>query len=195
MSDPSADREIMWRRVMDDLSFELARLSRPAAGPALSGVVLVAEGGAPLRMDYRVHCDEAWRTRSVDVTQTYLGHRRALLLTHDGDGTWLVDGKPAPTLAGCTDVDLGISPSTNALPVNRLRLGVGESQVIRAAWVRFPSLEIVAAEQSYERVAAMQYRYRSLTSGFEALIDVDDDGLPTDYAGIWRRLAEGMASG
>jgi hypothetical protein len=193
MENPSTDREIMWRRVMDDLSFELARLSRTAAGPELSGLVLLAESGAPLRMDYRVGCDTAWRTRSVEVAQTYQGDRRTLRLAHDGDGRWLVDGATAPALAGCTDVDLGISPSTNALPVNRLRLKVGESHVIRAAWVRFPGLQIVPAEQSYERTAETRYRYRSLSSGFEALVDIDGDGLPTDYAGVWRRLAEGPA--
>lgn len=193
MADPSA-REIMWRRIMDDLSFEHARLSRTATGPELSGIVLIAESGAPLRVDYRVTCDATWRTRSVDVEQTYRGDRLTLQLTHDGDGRWMVGGRPAPDLDGCTDVDLGISPSTNALPVNRLRLKVGEAHVIRAAWVRFPSLQIVAAQQSYERTAETRYRYRSLTSGFEALVDVDADGLPTEYAGIWRCIAEGPAS-
>jgi len=176
---------------MDDLSFEHAQLSHAAAGPALRGIVLIAEGGAPLRIDYRVTCDAGWQTRSVDVEQTYQGERRSLRLTHDGAGQWTADGQPAPDLDGCTDVDLGVSPSTNALPVNRLRLQIGGVQVIRAAWVRFPSLQIVAAQQSYERAAEARYRYRSLTSGFEALVDVDADGLPTEYAGVWRRIAEG----
>ncbi|HKU94610.1 MAG TPA: putative glycolipid-binding domain-containing protein [Vineibacter sp.] len=192
MTDPSG-RAIMWRRIMDDLSVEHAQLRRTTAGPELRGIVLIAEGGAPLRIDYRVTCGADWQTESVDVEQTYQGERRTLQLTHNGVGRWMVDGQPAPELDGCTDVDLGVSPSTNALPVNRLRLAVGGASVIRAAWVRFPSLQIVAAQQSYERTAEMRYRYRSLTSGFEALVDVDADGLPTEYAGVWRRIAEGPA--
>ncbi len=45
MTDPSG-REIMWRRIMDDLSFEHAQLRPTAAGPELRGVVLIAEVGA-----------------------------------------------------------------------------------------------------------------------------------------------------
>lgn len=190
----STVREVMWRRVMDDLSFELARLGRGEAGPEITGTVLAVEGGSPLRVDYRIACDDAWRTRSVELTQIHAGRCRTLRLDHDGAGGWQRDGMPADGLAGCSDVDLGISPSTNALPINRLRLEPGRVGAIRAAWVRFPGLEVVPAEQTYERLEEQRYRYRSLTSGFEAEVEVDDDGLPVDYAGIWRRIAAGVAA-
>lgn len=187
-------REMIWRRVMDDGSFELARLSRGVAGPEIAGTVLAAEAERPLRLDYRVACDAAWVTRRVELTLAHGGRQRALRLDHDGAGGWRRDGLAAADLEGCTDVDLGLSPSTNALPINRLRLQPGARNTIRAAWVRFPGLEVVPAEQSYEHLAERRYRYRSLTSGFEAEVEVDGDGLPVDYAGIWRRIAEGPAS-
>lgn len=186
-------REMIWRRVMDDGSFELASLRPAATGVEIAGTVLAAEAGAPLRLDYRIACDDGWRTRRVELVQTHAGRRRALRLDHDGAGGWRRDGLAAPGLDGCTDVDLGLSPSTNALPINRLRLADGAAATIRAAWVRFPGLDVVAAEQSYERLGDRRYRYRSLTSGFEAEVAVDGDGLPVDYAGIWLRIAEGPA--
>lgn len=190
----TTSREIMWRRTMDDLSFEHARLETWPGGSRVSGTVLAAENAAPLRVEYAVTCDSGWRTRAVTVTQSFDGRRRSLQLAHDGAGGWTIDGEPVPALDGCTDVDLGLSPITNALPVNRLRLPVGATGEIRAAWVRFPSLAVVPAEQSYERLGERRYRYHSRTSGFEAEIEVDDDGLPVDYAGIWRRVAEGPAA-
>ena len=39
----------------------------------------------------------------------------------------VMDGVPAPALKGCKDIDLGCSPSTNTLPIRRLRLAVGAS--------------------------------------------------------------------
>jgi len=60
--------------------------------------------------------------------------------------------------------------------------------------VKFPALETVAAEQDYARLQHNTYRYRSLASGFEAVIRVDGDGLPLDYEGIWKRIAEGPAA-
>lgn len=187
-------RELMWRRVMDELSFEHARIAPGPLGPELSGTVLVAEKGAPLRLDYRITCDSGWRTLEVEVGQTYVSKRRTLRLGHDGEGRWRLDGHEAPSLAGCTDVDLGLSPSTNALPINRLPLRRGETAIIRAAWVRFPGLDVVPAEQSYERLDESRYRYRSIASGFEAVVEVDRDGLPVDYSGVWRRVAEGAAT-
>lgn len=189
----TAAREIMWRRTIDDMSFEHARLERGPIGIVLSGTVLMAEGGTPLRVEYTVSCDDRWNTLAVTVTQSLNGRSRTLRLDHDGDGSWSIDGDRAAALDGCTDVDLGVSPITNALPVNRLGLVPGEEGELRAAWVRFPALEVVAAEQSYRRLDDRRYRYRSRTSGFEAEIEVDDDGLPVDYAGIWTRVAQGPA--
>ena len=85
--------------------------------------------------------------------------------------------------------DLGITPATNALPINRLRIPVGESRKMRAAWVQFPQFTGEAAQQSYERLALTRYRCRSISNGFAATIEVDDSGLPIDYSGIWRRVA------
>jgi uncharacterized protein len=50
------------------------------------------------------------------------------------------------------------------------------------------------AGQSYERLAEARYRYTSLASGFTAMVEVDADGLPIEYAGVWRRVAEGPAA-
>lgn len=186
------EKEIIWRRVMDDNSFEHAKVRPGPLGPSFGGTILIAEKGYPLRIDYHVDCDEGWRTRRVELTQSYLGTTGSVLLEHDGLGIWRRDGQLAPGLSGCTDVDLGVSPSTNALPVNRLRLIKGRSEIIRAAWVRFPSLEIEVAEQSYKCLDEGRYLYCSLSSGFQAEVQVDEDGFPTDYAGVWQRLAEGQ---
>ena len=68
-------------------------------------------------------------------------------------------------------------------------LGKGQVEEIAVAWVRFPSLDIVRARQSYERLSGRTYRYRSLGSGFTAEIDVDEIGLTVRYEGIWERVA------
>jgi hypothetical protein len=184
-------REVIWRRVLDDLSMELARFSPTGSGPEITGSILIAEQGAPLRVEYRIACDEEWRTRTVEVDTAWQGARRIVRLERDPAGHWRRDGEDMPELAGCTDVDLEVTPATNALPVNRLRLPVGGRHEILAAWVRFPTLRVIPARQSYERLAESRYRYTSLDSGFTAIVDVDADGIPTEYEGIWRRIAEG----
>jgi uncharacterized protein len=190
---PTLPRTVMWRRIVDDLSFEQATLSRLPEGYEIMGAILVAEGGKPLRIDYRLCCSLDWRTREVDVEQVLSADRSRMSLTADGVGGWRVNGVEAPELAGCIDVDLEFSPSTNALPINRLRLKVGERSEISAAWVRFPALHVMTSHQAYQRLDQGQYLFQSLASGFEAVLDVDRDGLPLLYSGIWQRIAAGAA--
>jgi len=184
----SLARAVIWRRIMDDKSFELATLAGAGAGYRIRGQAFLAQDGLPMRVEYQIDCDSGWNTRRVDVCRTMGSDVRRLVLAAEG-GVWRSNGEPMPALDGCSDVDLGISPSTNALPINRLRMAVGETKVIHAAWVRFPECDVIAAEQSYERVNAARYRYKSLSSGFTALLDVDDLGLPTVYEKIWERIA------
>ena len=186
------DRAVMWRRVLDDKSFELATVASLGDSYRIRGTALIAESDTPSRVDYAIECGADWQTRSVDIRQV-LGEKVTVLGLTADRGQWRRNGLPAPELDGCTDVDLGISPATNALPINRLTIPVGESRDIRAAWVLFPQCTVEPAKQFYERLTLTRYRYRSLASGFTAVIEVDDVGLPIDYSGIWRRV--GVAEG
>jgi hypothetical protein len=181
-------REMAWRRDHDGMGFEIASLHAGGAGAILKGAVSLVEDGAPLLLEYQILCDQAWRTRQVSLRQAFRGGIRTMALARKPDNSWTVDGDMAPELSGCLDVDIAVTPSTNALPINRLRLPVGERADAVAAWVQVPSLEVTPLAQSYERVSECGYRYRALKSGFEAHLDVDDLGLPIAYGAIWRRM-------
>jgi hypothetical protein len=84
-------------------------------------------------------------------------------------------------------VDLEWSPSTNTLPIRRLRLAPGDRATVSAAWVHFPSLELERLDQSYERIAQYRYRYRS--GRFVAEIEVDDESLVLRYGESWKAVA------
>ena len=91
-----------------------------------------------------------------------------------------------PSLDGCTDVDLGFSPSTNALPIRRLGLQVSQSRTVQVAWLRYPQLTVERVAQTYTRLDATTCRYAS--GSFEADLTVDDDGFVVEYD-EWRRAA------
>jgi hypothetical protein len=116
-------------------------------------------------------------------------HRLRLLRTRDGQ--WRVDDMARPDLKGASDVDIGASPSTNALPIRRLRLAIGQSHDLMTAWVLFPSLTVSPSHQRYTRVAERRYRYESLDTGYQAEITVQNDGIVVQYDNIWRLLPRG----
>jgi hypothetical protein len=183
-------RRVAWRRSDEVLTDEHCTLTVRDSGLSLVGTVLGAEGGVPVRVEYRVLVDGAGLTLAAHVRDLRGFDARAIVLERDPKGNWSVDGTVVKTLKGCTDVDLGCSPSTNTLPIRRLNLGIGASKTIQAAWVRFPELTIVKAAQTYARLDEFTYRYKS--DDFEAELAVDDDGLVAAYS-EWQRT--GLAMG
>ncbi len=183
-------RRVTWRRSGDIEADEHCTLTLRGSGLSLVGTIISAEGGLPARVEYRVLAGAAGFTTAVHVRDLRGFEQRTLGLARDTKGGWTVDGKSVRALRACSDVDLGCSPSTNTLPIRRLRLGVGASHTIQAAWVRFPDLTVQKTAQAYTRLDEFTYRYAS--GAFEADLTVDDEGLVTQYA-EWRRT--GVAIG
>lgn len=179
-------RTILWQNTRT-LGAEYATLAQREDGWQLAGLVVSVADGKPLEVRYVVRTDPQWRTRSAEVRRVMPDGEAELRLTSDGAGAWWRDGAALPDLAGCLDVDLGVTPSTNTLPIRRLDLAVGAGAEVAAAWVRFPGLEVSHLEQRYERLAADRWRYHSAT--FQAELAVDEAGLVLDYAGVWRAIA------
>ena len=183
-------RRVSWRRSDEIRTDEHCTISIRDAGLSLVGTVLGADGGLPVRIEYRVLADGTGATTAVHV-RDYRGFgQRQLTLARDAKGNWTVDGVAAPALKGCVDVDLGCSPAPNTLPIRRLRLGMGGSKTIQAAWVRFPELTVEKTAQTYSRPDEDTYRYASGT--FEAELVADEDGVVAQY-GPWERT--GVATG
>lgn len=184
-----ATRRVTWRRTDEIETDEHANLTIRDTGLSFVGTVLGAEGGVPIRIEYRVMTDGSGVTTATHVRESRGFGQRALTLERTAKGVWSLNGKVEKALNGCTDVDLGFSPSTNTLPIRRLRLAVGASETIQAAWVRFPGLTVEKTAQTYTRLDEFTYRYESGT--FSAELVVDEDGLVASYA-VWRRTGAAM---
>jgi hypothetical protein len=141
---------------------------------------------------FAIELDAGWATRSaLVVSRSQLGTRE-VRLEADGRGGWQVDGLAAAHLDGCLDVDLEASAFTNAFPVRRLGLEVGEAAEAPAAYVRAPGLAVERLEQRYERLdgpaGRARYAYESPAFGFAATLVFDEHGLVLDYPGIAVRV-------
>jgi hypothetical protein len=155
----------------------------------LSGCAVSVETTLPVRLDYEISCDDQWNTRSASVSG-WIGDCVIDVQIAVGDERqWLMNGAPQPAVSGCVDVDLNFSPSTNLLPVRRLKLEVGEEAIVRAAWLRFPSFQLEVLEQVYRRTAPELYEYESAGGSFKAQLRVNEFGFPVEYAGVWQAEA------
>ena len=179
-----------WRRSDEVETDDHCTASIRDSGLSLVGTVIGAEAARPIRVEYRVLTDAKGLTTAAHVRDLRGFEQRVLALARDPKGGWTVDGKAVKALKGCTDVDLGCSPSTNTLPIRRLRLAIGGSHTIQAAWIRFPELTVVKTAQTYTRLDEFTYRYSAGT--YTGELSVDDEGLVASYD-VWMRT--GYATG
>ena len=179
---------VLWRR-LDQPGHESARLSFRQSRWRLAGTAVFAHRQQPCWLDYEVVCDAEWRTLSGRVVG-WVGSRTVEIeLSVDSERRWLLNGAECPSVAGCTDLDLNFSPSTNLLPIRRLELPIGERGRVRAAWLRFPDFTLEPLEQLYHRIDEGTYRYESAGGSFVADLRVNGAGFVTSYPNFWQ--AEG----
>ena len=176
---------ILWRR-LDLPGHETAEITQHRNRWNLAGTAMFAYRRQACRFDYEIECDMTWGTRDVTVRGQIGEVPVTLAISRDSDGAWCLNGEPCTAVQGCIDVDLGFSPSTNLLPIRRLKLEVGERAAVRAAWVRFPELTLELLEQTYTRLTEHTYLYESADGAFRRELTVNADGFVVDYPGLWR---------
>src|SRR5215510_4241532 len=185
----SLSRVVLWRSV-DGNSMDHVGLWRTAKGYLLKGVVVgMLEDSQPILAKYEVYCDDHWRTERVEVERQIGKDSRHSSLAVEGPGLWRDHTGSLLSLSECIDVDLEITPATNTLPIRRMKLEIGDSRQVTAAWVRTRDLSVQPLSQVYTRIDDRRYRYESST-GFSAEITVDDLGLVVTYPDGWERVTQ-----
>jgi uncharacterized protein len=155
----------------------------------LQGTAVFSHEQRACRLNYQIVCDAAWHTRSTHV-DGWLGDTSIdIRIKTDSTGNWWLNEVEQLQVAGCIDMDLNFSPSTNLLPIRRLGLAVGESAEVKAAWLRFPSFQLEPLPQQYSRLDQDTYRYESVGGQFVAELKVNSSGVVIDYPGLWQAEA------
>jgi hypothetical protein len=182
-----------WRHRDARDGFEVVFVLVAGGGYHLDGHTAAVEDGQAWAVRYRITLDGSWRTRGAQVSGRSASGLYELEVEADGSGGWRVNGAEAPHLEGCLDLDLESSACTNAFPVHRLGLEVGEAADAPAAYVRALDLSVERLEQRYHRMDhqgdGQRYDYTSPAFDFRAQLVYDQSGLVVDYPGIAVRTA------
>lgn len=149
------------------------------------GVVIGTQDGADYGLTYTAFLTPDWLFRRVEIRRS---DGASLDLARDDDGRWTAGETELPELEGCIDIDLSGSPFTNALPVNRTPWVDGRPERFDMAWIAMDSLSPQRDGQIYTRLRPGRFRYQAADGSFEAEISTDEDGIVTDYPGLFRRF-------
>jgi hypothetical protein len=168
--------------------FEVVFLDSDSDGFRVDGATTAVEDGEAWVVQYGINLTLDWATRSARAACRSAAGEHEVTLETNGSGRWQINGAAAPALDGCLDLDLESSAMTNAFPVHRLQLDIGEHAEAPAAYVRALDLRVDRLEQRYVRLdddgGRQHYHYSAPRFGFECELVYDDHGLVLDYPGI-----------
>jgi uncharacterized protein len=181
-----------WKHVGARDGFEVLFVRAGRDTTVLEGHAVAVEQGDAWSVRYVVSVDASWATRSARVTCRSALGSFDVRLEADAAGRWQIDGEPAPELDGSLDVDLEASASTNALPVRRLGLSVGESADAPATYLRATDLHVERLDQRYTRLpdddGRIRFDYEAPALAYRGVLIYDQLGLVLDYPGIAVRV-------
>lgn len=180
---------MMWQR-LDQAGMEYCELIHAEAGHRLEGVVVGVEGHQRYRIEYVVRCDAGWSVRKAAVAATIEGEAKTLQVRLSAEGVWQLSSHLAPYLSGCDDLDLAFTPATNTLALQRLHLSVGSSGTSRAAYVRFPELDVSVLEQTYHRLSEDTYQYETADGSFCNTLTVNEQRFVIAYPPFWKQVGQ-----
>lgn len=181
-------KSVLWHR-LDVPGHDTCRLEQIVEGWRVNGTAIARLDRKPAHLTYQLECDARWCTRGGTVTGWIGDLTVDLTVERSGQGAWLLNGVPVPSLDDCVDLDLGFTPATNLLPIRRLGLSVGQGRDAPAAWLDVSAGTLSRLPQSYERRSETTYWYEAPAVDYEALLEVSGDGFVTRYPGLWETEA------
>ena len=181
---------ILWRR-LNQAGHDACRLTHERERWRLEGVAAFCEHASVVQLAYRVTCDALWRTIDAHVHGSLGSQPLDIGIRRAATGVWIMNGEALPGLHDCLDVDLGFSPSTNALHIRRISLEIGQRAEVPVAWVDIFERRLNRLAQSYERRSEKTYWYEAPQFGYADTLVVNEVGFPTQYPGLWQAESGG----
>ncbi|WP_312287807.1 putative glycolipid-binding domain-containing protein [Chryseobacterium gleum] len=140
-------------------------------------------------LNYKILSDKDWNVQDFlieseinTVKRTFSGKRN--------QNHWKINGVVHSEFNNFKFIDISLTPFTNTLPINNLKLAENSSQEIKVIYIDVLNKVIKPVTQQYTRISADQYRYDNLQTDFTADISVDESGLIVNYPELFEKIAE-----
>ena len=146
-------------------------------------------GTVPVYAEYFIRLDLQWNVKEFMIEFHVSDHKHAFNLTRDVAGNWAdSEGNACPEFNGCSYIDISLTPLTNSLPINSLKMAIGESHEFSLIYIDVLEAEMRLDHQKYTRQSSNSYRFENDGGKFTADITVDEDGFVIDYPKLFQML-------
>lgn len=176
---------ILWSGI-EYYSLENCIINSNKNGTIVNSTILGLYNEKIYRVDYIIKLDQLWQTYYCLVKFQSDNEIKNFELTNDRN-KWLLNGKYRPEFDSCIDVDIPLTPFTNSLPINRLKLSQNQEKEIDIIYIDLLADNIKHVKQKYWKISSEYYKYGNIPNDFEAEIKVDDAGFVIDYPKLFTR--------
>jgi len=133
------------------------------------------------KLDYQITTNHIWETTFFMIKAQLNDVVRITNFESDGKGNWFENGQHIEKFDGCIDIDISLTPFTNTLPINRLKLSENTSKQIQVLYLDILGQQINSVQQKYTRLSPNRYKYENVPNDFVSIISVDESGLVMKY--------------
>jgi hypothetical protein len=170
-------------------SLENCLITDTAFGKEITSTIIGEYGKKIYLVEYCIRTNQNWETIFFEVSGRYSNHKQKISFKSDGKGNWTHDDTLLTQYKGCIDIDISLTPFTNSLPINRLRLSQQQEKEIQVIYVNLLEWQITPVRQRYSRLSETEYHFENAPKDFEANIQVDKLGFVVDYPSLFVRKA------
>ena len=176
---------ILWSGI-EYYSLENCIVETTSDGVNINSVIIGLYNENIYRVKYDIVLNHDWLINSCIIEARINNELKKIeLLKHRG--TWFLNGKIHPEFDKCSDVDIPLTPLTNSLPINRLKLNVGQEAKVDIIYIDLLEDTIKHVKQRYRRLRSDIFKYENIPNDFEAEIKVDSTGFVIDYPQLFKR--------
>ncbi len=185
------DRQIAWQ-AWDGPGLEHLHIKFDTDGLFAHSSCITGINGLPFSLSYRLSCDANYYLTYLELDWVGETQEQFRYFISD-EGQWSHGYETKADLAGCTCVDLSLTPFTNTLAILQLGLQPGEEGEIKCAYLDFDTLEFYPVQQRYtcleSTLNSSFYGYENLHSGYKTTFYLDADFIVLDYPDTFLRMS------
>ena len=139
--------------------------------------------------EYKIHIDKDWIVQDF-LIESEINKVKRTLTGKRIQNQWEINNLVNPEFNDCKFIDISLTPFTNTLPINNLKLSENDSQKIDVIYIDVLNDHIKPVQQQYSRTAVNKYLYENIENDFKAEISIDEAGFVTAYPKLFEKITE-----
>ncbi|WP_126651880.1 putative glycolipid-binding domain-containing protein [Chryseobacterium aureum] len=140
-------------------------------------------------IEYKINTDKDWIVQDF-LIESEINTIKRTISGKRNQNQWEINGVVNSKFNNFKFIDISLTPFTNTLPINHLKIPENNSQKIDVLYIDILKHQTRPVQQQYTRTAVNKYLYENIENDFKAEISVDESGLVSSYPELFEKIAE-----